>query len=210
MKNILVIAENSKVIEEVINQVKLNVPHEKIYQISSSRYEAKIFGVDFKIRVILKTNEIDGFAYDEILEFTYDALQEIQLFNILEIFAKNLSPLTFGQYISKMESENLIATPKEETFNIISIPLQLLTKVGSETTNKEIDYILSTIRSINTDGFYVASEEGSELSRIEILLENRITESLNDGDYKSLESSVRLLQRIKDGYRKVILSSSIG
>lgn len=106
---------------------------------------------------------------------------------------------------AKIESENPILVKKE--FNINSIPLQLLSKVNSELTNKEIEYILATVRSIETEGFYVTSKEGIELSRIEALLEDRITENLNDEEYKSLEGSVRLLQRIKDSYRKVKLSN---
>ncbi|KOS60386.1 hypothetical protein FJQ98_15865 [Lysinibacillus agricola] len=213
MKNILVIAENSKVIQEVINQVKLNVPREKLYQVSSSRYEAEITGADFKLRVVLKDSKNDEFAYDEIYEYTFNSLLEVQLFGAVKALVKRLSPeespiTIIGQFISKFESENPVKVKKE--FNISSIPLQLLTKVDTGTTNKEIDYILSTIRSINNEGFYITSKEGSELSRIESLLEDRIKESLKDGDYKTLESSVRLLQRIKDAYRKVKLSCSIG
>lgn len=110
--------------------------------------------------------------------------------------------------IAKIESENPVEIKKD--FNIKAIPLQLLTKVNSETSNKEIDSILSTVRSIEHIGFYDTSNEGKELHRIETILENKIIADMNEGNYKSLEHSVRLLQRIKDVYRTVVTTGIIG
>lgn len=92
MKNILVIAENSKVIEEIVNQVKLNVPCDKLHKISNSGYEAKITSTDFKLRIVLKEKEINDFAYDVIHEFTFNSILETLLFGMTEALAKDLSP----------------------------------------------------------------------------------------------------------------------
>lgn len=111
-------------------------------------------------------------------------------------------------FIAKIESENPVEIKKD--FNIKSIPLQLLTKVNCETTNKEIDSILTTIKSIELMEVYDTSDEGKELRRIEKVLEDRITTDVNDGNYKSLENSVRLLQRVKSSYRIVVTSGVVG
>ena len=91
MKNILVIAENSKVIEEVVNQVKLNVPCDKLHKISSRGDEAKITSADFKLRVILKEKNFDEDTYDVIHEYTFNSLLETLLFSIVKVLAKDLS-----------------------------------------------------------------------------------------------------------------------
>lgn len=110
-----------------------------------------------------------------------------------EILTKNWS-----DYIAKLESENPVQVKNE--FNIKSIPLQLLTKVDNETSNKEIECILSTIKSINPVGYCKYGKEGIELSRVEKLLESKIKENLNEGEYKALDQCVKLLQKVKDSY----------
>ncbi|MCL1700704.1 hypothetical protein [Lysinibacillus sp. Bpr_S20] len=205
MKNILIIAENSKVIEDVVAQVKLNVPCDKLHQISSNRYEAKLTGTDFKLKVVLKDSKYDGFAYDEIYDYTFNSLLEAQLFGVIKVLAEDLSPKeyqfkTIGDFISHIESADPIKVKKE--FNLKSIPLQLLTKVSNDTSSKEIEHILNTIKSIKPSGVAQFSKEGEELTRIEGILESRIEESLANSEYKALDINVRLLQKIKESYRK--------
>jgi len=108
--------------------------------------------------------------------------------------------------IAKLESENPVQVKNE--FNINSIPLQLLTKVDNETSNKEIECILSTIKSINPVGYCKYGKEGIELSRVEKLLESKIKENLNEGEYKALDQCVKLLQKVKDSYEAPSLNGT--
>lgn len=102
-------------------------------------------------------------------------------------------------YIAKIESENPIEIKKD--FNIKSIPIQLLTKVNKDTSSKEIEHILNTIKNIEPSGITKFSKEEAELTRIEGILENRIEENLKANEYKALEINVRILQKIKEGYK---------
>lgn len=102
-------------------------------------------------------------------------------------------------YIAKIESENPIEIKKD--FNIKSIPIQLLTKVNKDTSSKEIEHILNTIKNIEPSGITKFSKEDAELTRIEGILENRIEENLKANEYKALEINVRILQKIKEGYK---------
>lgn len=102
-------------------------------------------------------------------------------------------------YIAKIESEN--PTEIKKDFNIKSIPIQLLTKVNKDTSSKEIEHILNTIKNIEPSGITKFSKEDAELTRIEGILENRIEENLKANEYKALEINVRLLQKIKEGYK---------
>jgi len=86
-------------------------------------------------------------------------------------------------------------------FNLNSIPLQLLSKVNSETSSKEIDCILNTVKSIFPSGVIKYDKEGIELIRIERILEDKIKENLSSDEYKALEINVKLLQKIKEGYK---------
>ncbi|WGT37777.1 hypothetical protein QH639_18325 [Lysinibacillus sp. 1 U-2021] len=101
--------------------------------------------------------------------------------------------------IAKVESENPVELKKD--FNIKSIPLQLLTKVNKDTSSKEIEHILNTIKSIEPSGIIKFSKEYTELTRLEGILENRIEENLKVNEYKTLEINVRLLKKIKENYK---------
>lgn len=101
--------------------------------------------------------------------------------------------------IAKVESENPVELKKD--FNIKSIPLQLLTKVNKDTSSKEIEHILNTIKSIEPSGVIKFSKEYTELTRLEGILEKRIEENIKVNEYKTLEINVRLLQKIKENYK---------
>lgn len=112
--------------------------------------------------------------------------------SINEILDKNWS-----EAINKIE--NPVQIKKE--FNLQSIPLQLLTKVNIDTSSREIEQILNTVKSITPSGVTKYDKEGVELTRIERILENRIEENLKANELKSLEINVRLLLKIKEGYK---------
>jgi|GEM_PF-2134725 len=116
--------------------------------------------------------------------------------SVHEVLTKN-----WTDYIAKLESENPVELKKD--FNIKSIPLQLLTKVNKDTSSKEIEHILNTIKSIEPSGVIKFSKEYTELTRLEGILENRIEENLKANEYKALEINVRLLQKIKEGYKPI-------
>lgn len=210
MKNTLIIAENRELVKEIVNKLSNN--NKGIISISSSNNEAFIVCSDFRVKIVVKGSSTDEFTYDEVYELTHEKLLNAHLLNVSKEIFKEISTKeptqTIGEFISNIEQANPVEIKKE--FDIKSIPLQLLTKVNKDTSNKEIESILSTIKSIEYFGFFKESEEGKELSRIEKLLEDKIILYMNKSNYKTLEHSVHLLKKVKENYRIVVTSGNVG
>jgi len=100
--------------------------------------------------------------------------------------------------IAKIESNSKIEAT--EKFKINTIPLQLLTIVNRDTHNNDIESILLAIKNLKPSTFGKCSKEGVELVRIEKLLEDRIIENMDNGNYRTLANSTSLLRKVKDMY----------
>lgn len=113
--------------------------------------------------------------------------------------------------IAEIENENKVEIKEDKKLDINLVPLQLLTKINSNTSNKDIKNIVSIIKNLNHYSFDTISKEGIELLRIEAMLEDRIINEVNEDSIVSLANTTLLLRSIKEmHYNKSSLSIANG